>query len=357
MVRLAMTTNSSGRRNDESRECPSPSSGHTYSAPAHHSGQHYTISRTSHIHTVINSPSSFQEEVSVSGTDSGSHYSVSRPLASSISESAHGLLTLNPDVQPEDQPQSSGWAQQTPRLVRETSNSSYQKACGEEGLAHDTSLEAKYKREGRWCPLCHSPIVPGVTHQCAIESPPHSHTSSRTPVALPNVQMSVQSHVVEDDIYSNVNEGGSGGCIVSNVPNLLPISRNAAHPTITSTEGVRQGILVANPGVVKSRIISTSQVKHSNSEMGEIKGQEAVPVKSSCIERSSSGNWSGGERNVLDGCESWETPTSLISRLTAGFAARSTPQQQMSSRQSCPSPSPSEESDASSFFYQKETEQ
>ncbi|KAK4312272.1 hypothetical protein Pmani_016283 [Petrolisthes manimaculis] len=348
MVRLAMTTNSSGRRNNQNRECSSPTSGHTYSSSTHHPSQHYTISRTSHIHTVINA-SSFQEHDSVSETDSGPHYSTSNPLASNISESSHGL-TFNPDVQPEDQPQSSGWAQRGHRLIRDTSNSIYQKVCEEKDSAHEMSVEAKYKREGRWCPTCHNPIVAGVTHHCVIESPPHPHTSSRAPVSLPNVQMPLQSHGVEDNIY-NVNEGGTSGCIVSHMPNLLPISRNTIHPTIVSSEVVRQGIVVENPGVVKSRIISPSRVKHCNMEAGGNKGQEIIPEKGSCIERLSSGPWSGSERNVLDECESWETPTSLISRLTAGLTARSTQQ-----HHACPSPSPSEESDASSFFYQKEPE-
>ena len=242
----------------------------------------------------------------------------------------------------------------------------------------------KYAKEVKRCPLCRSPIQSGAYHHCpaavqqdvniyshsgAQEKAYDCYSSSPTPSHADNVRYSV----IASEEALNFSGSRNSGLRVP-VPSASPLSISPGfHPqTIpvedhspgTSTSSVLKhtsslppsrhadpprSMSHADPPRSLSPVISLSQASTSNHNSSLAERQDQ------------SSSWSEdrnyNQANTAAG-DSWETPTSLISRLTAGLTSRPSGQDDKGGR-GCPSPAMSETSSismSSSYFsYQDST--
>lgn len=370
MVRLGLTNNSSGRRQDN--RIPShPESEQSYPHTVDDRIRHYTQGH--YIHTSNPRSSSFAtEESHTEPSSSGSHYSSTD--VSDVLPAPHGLLTvLNRNAQISHSP-SAEWSQKTGRPHSDIHSRGTQKQNRPDNSASSsgTSVDINYTRDIKFCPICRSSIISGSAHQCkSIAEPSTFAFSSRTaPMSVTQhtlmsrlgPQPQVSSQTLEDKHIQIMPESDDDHRIQSRLlPNLLPTTQDSSCSTEIS-EGEKKNGNVKTGHSSRSNIIPTPVVTQPVYDMHY--NRDCVPsqnVVSGGKPSHSSPLWSGNDKRPITKTEAWETPTSLISRLTAGLTACSSQSQQHGekgpSRTNCPSPSMSEESDTLSFICLEESTQ
>lgn len=225
--------------------------------------------------------------------------------------------------------------------------------------------QTKCLREQEWCPVCRKPVTAGVVHQCAaliqssgstqpevslsaVRVSPEKNsrgTASGIPPHLSLESLNYQHHGMpeqsNDSHFLNTNSNHS-----PSISRLADIPANCAHSTVHKGKHIFPE--------------DTSQTFAHNAVSPQ--GDDAnfpTPVLAkghSMSAQQTSSSWSNELENSKGKLEKWETPTSLISRLTAGLTTSTgLPQDDRSSTsRSCASPSNSESSEASSFFSHRE---
>lgn len=222
-------------------------------------------------------------------------------------------------------------------------------------------VQAKCLREQEWCPVCRKPVTAGIVHQCAAliqSSEPEVSLSavrvspektsrgsaSGIPPHLNLESLHYQHHGVaeqnNDPHFHNRNSGHT-----PSVSRLADIPANYAHST------VHKGKHVYPDDTSQTFVHDTISPQGDDANF-----PTPVLAKGHMSAQQTSTSWSGELEHSKDKLEKWETPTSLISRLTAGLTTSTgVPQDDRSSTsRSCASPSNSESSEASSFFSHRE---
>lgn len=370
MVRLGLTTNSAGRRQD-GRIPSQPESEQSYPHPAEERIRHY--GQTHYVHPSNPRASSFAtEESHIEPSSSASHYPSSD--VSEVLPAPHNLRTvLNRGAQINHFP-SVEWSQKAARPHSDIHSRGAQKQnCPDTSASSSSSsLDVNYTRDIKFCPICRSSVISGTAHQCKIIDPSAVAFSSRTaPVSVSQhtaisrlgPQPLVSSHTVDDKHAHNVPDSDNDHHIQSRlVPNLLPTAQDSSCSSDVSQHEKKSSSVKTSYSSTRSNIMPTPVVTqpvydvHSNRD--RIPSQDYAsggkPSHTSPL-------WYGNDRRPITKTDAWETPTSLISRLTAGLTASSSQSQQHgekgSSRTNCPSPSMSEESDTMSFICMEESTQ
>lgn len=360
MVWLGPNSRSSGPRIDESRVYSQADSDQHYS---HQVEQHNIIEPSR------NSPLYYDNEDYSGQTTSEPHFPSSQVIQEVV-PSSHSLLTVISSSGQASQLHTSGWSQRPLRSPTDSHHRSQKNPQESRNSSEDILDETKYAREVKWCPVCRSPIQTGVVHQCSPVLLPESHMYAQKVISdIPTSQGVITtrgSHVPAiitslpsptDSNLHNVAELSDNTSFLR-VPSLLPIPQNPHHSS-TPAEGTRQGVIKTS-SLSKSSASQSSSAPHQSLESPQHEYQASSSQRESSPGRPyhtvpplsvTESKASTHESNA------WETPTSLISRLTAGLTAHSSQQQQeekASSNHSCTSPSMSESSDVSSFFYQKD---
>lgn len=369
MVRLGLTNNSLGRRQD-SRTPSHPESDQSYPHTPDEHIRHYTQSHQTH-GSNPRSSSFAPEESHTEPSPSGSHYSSSD--VNEVLPAPHGLLTvLNRNAQISHIP-SAEWSQKTRPHSDIYSRGTQKQNCPDSSASSSgTSLDINYTRDIKFCPICRSSVISGSAHQCkSIAEPSTLDFSSRaaplsvlqhTPMSRLGPQPLVSSHTLEDKHIHKVPESNDDHHIQSRLlPNLLPTAQDSSCSTEVFQDEKKNGNVKTSQSS-RSDIMPTAVVAQPAYDMHY--NRDRVPsqnVASGGKPSHSSSLWSGNDRRPITKTEAWETPTSLISRLTAGLTACSSQSQQHGekgpSRTSCPSPSMSEESDTLSFICLEESTQ
>lgn len=384
MVRLGVTTSSSGQRHDGSGLYTQPEPDQHYSRQDHH--LHHQHSQHRHaFEPCRNSSVLYEVENYSEPTSSGSHFSSNQAIHEVSPPTTHSLLTVQNTGGQISQVHPTGWSHRTVRSPNEghlrTQKRPYRES---DNPSPDVPSESKYTREVKWCPICRSPTLPSVVHQCAVVLQHESHnfthrgTSDRTLHQVPlssresHVPVSTPSALSPTNIDHHHHDPNDSTHFLSRVPDLLPITPNP-HQSATSEEGNRQGAVLTKPSLSKPNVpppppppppppLPPPSATHPSLESPphpEDHASSSHRVSSLGKSCQSMSSWPSNEGNLpsLEN-NAWETPTSLISRLTAGLTAHSNQQQQQedkaSSHRSCPSPSMSDSSDVSSFFCQKD---
>ncbi|KAG7155630.1 hypothetical protein Hamer_G016003 [Homarus americanus] len=380
MVRLGISSSSSGQRNDDSNVCSQPDNELHYSPAVednfHQHSQHHLIiepSRSSSHHYEVEN---YSEQ-----TTSGSHFPPSQEIPEVTPPSSHALLTVLSSGGHTSQLHPPGCSHRTMKSLSDGHVRSQKRSFQESDYSSlDVHSEGQYAREVKWCPVCRSPIMSGVVHQCSGMLQPESHTYTHKVISdstsqqfmptttrdshVPITLSSITSSTIVDNCQREVAEANISPPFLSRVPNLLPITQNTQHHSLSSSEGTRQAVVIANPSLTKPSVPQPPPV-HPSLESPSQHEQQSSSSSSSQRDSSvgkpcqSAPPWSVNESNPsAQESNAWETPTSLISRLTAGLTAHSIQQQQQEekalSHRSCTSPSMSESSDVSSYFGQKE---
>lgn len=366
MVRLGLTNAALGRR-DDGRLPSQADSEQNYSHTADEHIRQYPQSH--HIHTSNPRSSSLAAEESHSEpSPSASHYSSSH--VSEVLPTPHGLLTvLNRNAQIGHFP-SPGWSQKTGRTHPDVHVRGSQKPCSpaNSSSSGNSLPDLNYTRDIKICPVCRSSVVAGTVHQCKLIPEPSAvaFPSRAAPVNVPQhlplprhgPQVLLTSQASHDSRLHNVPDSDGDHIQSRLLPNLLPISQES----MSSAEIPPSDKKNANSDT-RSDTMPTPLVTHSIYEMHPSRDRPlphgAAPGGKPS--QSSSSLWPGNDRPPLTRTEAWETPTSLISRLTAGLTACSSQSQQQGekgvSRGNCPSPSMSEESDTLSYICLEESAQ
>nr|XP_045604775.1 uncharacterized protein LOC123762341 [Procambarus clarkii]XP_045604776.1 uncharacterized protein LOC123762341 [Procambarus clarkii]XP_045604777.1 uncharacterized protein LOC123762341 [Procambarus clarkii]XP_045604779.1 uncharacterized protein LOC123762341 [Procambarus clarkii] len=369
MVRLGMPTIPSGQRSDERRVYSQPQSNQHYSHPL----EQVLISEPSR------DSSHYYDAEDYSGqTSSGNHF----PSGQIHDEtpSSHSLLTVLTSGHQTSQLNPPGWLERPSRSSSDGHHRSQKYQCQEKvEFSSEDPSDTKYPREVKWCPVCRDPILTSVVHVCSdVLEPEHNVIVQRSISTVSSYQgvintrdsyapshiSSISSPPGEDSNFHNVSELNDNTPVLSRVPSLLPITKNAPPHSATPLEGTRQGVVIANPSLLKHSAppppaTHPSSDGHLYPEHQASLVQRVSPSGKPCH---SAPPWSVKDKKPSgqENCE-WETPTSLISRLTAGMTAHSSQQQQPEdkalSNHSCTSPSMSESSDVSSSFFQKDSAQ
>ena len=358
MVRLGLTNNSSGRRQG-SRIPSQPESEQSYPHTADERIRHYTQSH--YIHASNPRGSSFvTEESHIEPSSSGSHYSSSD--VNEILPAPHGLLNRNAQI---SHFPSAEWSQKTARPHSDIHfRGAHKQNCPDTSASSSgTSVDINYTRDIKFCPICRSSVISGSAHQCKVIAEPSTLTfssrtapvsvSQHTPMSRLRPQPLVSSQTVEERHIHNVSKSDDDHHIQSRLlPNLLPTTEDSSFPIEVSQDEKKNDRLKTSHSSTRSNIVSAPVVTqpvydvHCNRDLPSRDVSGGKPSHSSPL-------WSENERRHHTKTEAWETPTSLISRLTAGLTACSSQSQQHgekgSSRTNCPSPSMSDDSDTSSY--------
>lgn len=364
MVRLGLTNASLGRR-DDGRLPSQTDSEQSYSRTADEHLRQYPQSH--HIHTSNPRSSLVIEESHTEPSPSASHYSASH--VNEVLPPSHGLRTvLNRNAQISHFP-SPGWSQKPERAHPDvhTRGSQKQTSAANSSSSCSSLPDVNYTRDIKFCPVCRSSVVAGSAHQCKVIPEPSTAAfpSRATPVMsqhppLPRhgPQMLVSSQAAHDTRIHTVPESDNDHIQSRLLPNLLPISQESACPEIPRSEK-KNGIIEA-ASASRPDTIPTPVVTHSMYETHPSRDRPPPHTITPSGKPSQSSVWSSSERHPFTRTE-WETPTSLISRLTAGLTACSSQGQQQgekgTSRGNCPSPTMSEESDTLSFICLEESTQ
>ncbi|XP_037786763.1 uncharacterized protein LOC119582526 [Penaeus monodon] len=225
--------------------------------------------------------------------------------------------------------------------------------------------QAKCLREQEWCPVCRKPVTAGVIHQCAALI--QSSGSTQPEVSLSGVRVSpeknsrgsasgIPPHLNLESLnyqHHGMPEQSSDSHFLNRNSNHNPsISRLADIPANCAHSTVHKGKHVFPDDT--SQTFAPSAVSPQEDD-----ANFPTPVLAkghSLRAEQTSSTWSNELENSKGKLEKWETPTSLISRLTAGLTTSTgLPQDDRSSTsRSCASPSNSESSEASSFFSHRE---
>ncbi|KAK7084248.1 hypothetical protein SK128_027219 [Halocaridina rubra] len=244
-----------------------------------------------------------------------------------------------------------------------------------EETAHSSS--SKYMTEVNWCPICRSPVQSGLVHQCSTAI---QHGSNIYTVGGPANKY--QEKVSALDHHSNIQsstassssqfEGLHHGLPVPSAENLTFSGRiSGLRVPMTATSNLHSmspgSSLLQNQSqddhvpstskasLIKSTAATISLVDHANPKSPEscstsiASTSRDIPPVARIDENSPTWSKDNYQASSAHESESWETPTSVISRLTAGMTGRSSSQNDEKNR-NCPSPSISESSSMSSFF-------
>lgn len=364
MVRLGLTNASLGRRED----------GHLYSQAdseqsySHSADEHIRqYPHSHHMHTSNPRSSSLApEESHTEPSPSASHYSSSH--MNEVLQPPRSLLSvLNKNAQISHFA-SAGWSQKPGRTHPDTHTRGSQKTSSSANSSSSCSSlpDINYTRDIKFCPVCRSSVVAGTAHHCKVIPEPSGivFPSRATPVNVPQhlpvprqgPQVLVSSQAAHDTRIHNVPESDDHHIQNRLLPNLLPISQESTCSAEIPPSERKSGIIEAAVSATSPDTMPTPAVTPC---MYEIHPTRDHPSPHSVAtegkpSQGSSSIWSGSERPSFTRNEAWETPTSLISRLTAGLTACSSQSQQQGekrpSRSNCPSPSISEESDTLSFI-------
>lgn len=391
MVRLSVTISSFGQRPNDGRAYSQPQTERQYSqVPNSHlqqQPQQQPLPEQSQVPqpTTVNAAVLSNVEGYSQPTTSSPNFSAAQAVQEVLPSASHSHLTVLTNGDQASQLPSPCWSHKVVRQISESYHRTQKRPYRPTDQAsHGTTTEGKYPREVKWCPACRSPILAGVSHRCSHtqeESPTvvirgatdssSSHRAtvtaqdSHVPANRPSVLSSNTTSI--DPLHLDIPEPSDNVHFQGRIPNLLPISQNLHPQSSLSPEVTRQGVVVANPSLLKPAALNIPVTATHPSLESPSQHEDQPPFpsqRSSTMRRTSQSgpSWScsdSGSNVTLLGHSSspWETPTSLISRLTAGLTARSSQQQQdekASSHRSCPSPSVSESSDASSFFFNRE---
>lgn len=371
MVRLGLTNASLGRRED-GRLSSQGDSEQSYSHTADEHIRQYPHSH--HMHTSNPRSSSLvTEESHTEPSPSASHYSSSH--VNEVLQPPRSLLTVfNKNAQISYFP-SPGWSQKPGRTHPDVHARGSQKTSSSANSSSScsSSPDINYTRDIKFCPVCRSSVVAGTAHHCKIIPEPSTiafpsrattvNMSQHPPVPRQGPQVLVSSQAAHDSRIHNVPESDDHHIQNRLLPNLLPISQESTCSAEIPPSEMKSGSTEAAISATRPDTMPTPAVTHSMYEMHPSRDQP--PLHSVAAEgkpsQGSSSLWSGSERPSFTRSEAWETPTSLISRLTAGLTACSSQSQQQGekrpSRSNCPSPSISEESDTLSYICLEESTQ
>lgn len=370
MVRLGLTNTSLGRRED-GRLSSQTDSEQNYSHTADEHIRQYPQSH--HIHTSNPRSSLLVAEGShTEPSPSASHYSSNH--VNEVLQPPRGLLTvLNKNAHMGHFP-SPGWSQKPGRVHPDMHPRASQKQSSPANTSSSCSSlpDISYTRDIKFCPVCRSSVVAGSAHQCKVipESSTISFPSRATPVnvsqhpPLPRQgpQILVSSQAALDSRIHNVPESDDDHIQSRLLPNLLPISQESTCSTEIPPTEKKNGSRETATSATRPDTMPTPVVTHSMYDMHPSRDHPPPhSVAPGGKPSQSSSLWSGSERPPFIRNEAWETPTSLISRLTAGLTGCSSQSQQQgekgTSHSSCPSPSMSEESDSLSYICLEESTQ